>query len=637
MSSNYQVLARKWRPAHFDELVGQEPVVQTLRHAVEQNRIHHAYLFSGVRGVGKTTVARIFARALLCQEGPTTEPCGVCPNCKGVLVGNHLDVLEVDGASQTKVEDMRELLASVHYPPSMGRYKIYIVDEVHMLSNHSFNALLKTLEEPPAHTKFIFATTDPQKIPVTIVSRCQRFELRRIKPEQMQRHLTAILEKEGIEADEGTLVPIVRASEGSLRDALSMLDQAIAFGDGTRVDPESVNDMLGRVGFEAVIELVAHLLKGDIGGSITQFREAYHQGREPLAILDETLEIIHACSLLQASPDLGLELDPSLPDRLAPLLDQASLYDWQMLYQVGTEGRGLLQRSGHPPQSFEMLLMRLSMLPRMSRIETLLKGGEPPTSGGSAGPAVGGAPASGHPTGDRTSSAAAPRETTFKEAAPFGVAPTGGEPIRHDQSVPDAAAPSQPSAPPPAVEPKPRGETAAMPTATVQTPEVQAPTATVATRDPFPVSADTPLVWPTLHRWLNRYRPDIGGLLNTAHAIVGGHAIELLFEPGAFQPARIRRIDAVLQSLLAEQVPGPTWQVTMKARSSQEQSSVREERNARLQAHQTATEAVFASDDRVQQAIEILGGELISIIPIPLQDGEGGSLTAAMNTSTRIH
>ena len=243
---SYQVLARKWRPQHFSDLVGQEHVVQALVNGLDQDRVHHAFLLTGTRGVGKTTIARILAKCLNCEQGVSSTPCGECGSCIDVDEGRFVDMLEIDAASKTKVDDTRELLETVQYTPTRGRYKVYIIDEVHMLSGHSFNALLKTLEEPPPHVKFVLATTDPQKLPITILSRCLRFSLTRLLPDQISAHLDKILQAESIEAEESAIMRIARAADGSMRDGLSLLDQAIAFGGGSLRDAD-VASMLGSI------------------------------------------------------------------------------------------------------------------------------------------------------------------------------------------------------------------------------------------------------------------------------------------------------------------------------------------------------------------------------------------------------
>ena len=261
---SYLVLARKWRPQLFDDLVGQEHVSRTLKNAITADRVHHAFLFTGARGVGKTSAARIFAKALNCQEGPTTQPCGVCPSCVEITNSRGMDVLEIDGASNTGVDDIRELRESIRYLPSQSRYKIFIIDEVHMLSINAFNALLKTLEEPPEHAKFIFATTEPHKIPITILSRCQRFDFKKIGLVPLQARLRTIADQENIEIADSGLAMIARSGGGSMRDALSTLDQAIAFC-GNRVGDDELQSLLGLVSRALLLETIKAILERDPG------------------------------------------------------------------------------------------------------------------------------------------------------------------------------------------------------------------------------------------------------------------------------------------------------------------------------------------------------------------------------------
>src|SRR5690554_2510941 len=259
---SYQVLARKWRPQSFLEMVGQEHVLKALVNALDQNRLHHAYLFTGTRGVGKTTVARIFAKCLNCESGVTSKPCGTCVACREIAEGRFVDLIEIDAASRTKVEDMRELLENVQYAPTRGRFKVYLIDEVHMLSTSSFNALLKTLEEPPSHVKFLLATTDPQKLPVTVLSRCLQFNLKAMPPEPIVRHLAKVLEAEGVDFEESALWLLGRAADGSMRDAMSLTDQAIAFGQG-RVQQVDVAAMLGTLDQRYIVALIEALAEVD--------------------------------------------------------------------------------------------------------------------------------------------------------------------------------------------------------------------------------------------------------------------------------------------------------------------------------------------------------------------------------------
>ena len=311
----YRVLARKYRPETFADLVGQEAMVRTLKNAFAADRIAHAFIMTGIRGTGKTTTARIIAKGLNCigpdgTGGPTTDPCGKCDPCRAIAEGRHVDVMEMDAASRTGVGDIREIIESVHYRAASARYKIYIIDEVHMLSRNAFNALLKTLEEPPAHVKFIFATTEIRKVPVTVLSRCQRFDLKRIEPEVMVAHLTRIATKEGASIAPDALALITRAAEGSVRDAMSLLDQAIAHGAG-ETTAEQVRAMLGLADRGRVLDLFEMILKGDAPGALSELSAQYSDGADPVAVLRDLAEIAHWLSVLKVSP--ASAEDPTTP------------------------------------------------------------------------------------------------------------------------------------------------------------------------------------------------------------------------------------------------------------------------------------------------------------------------------------
>lgn len=349
---SYLVLARKWRPRTFSELVGQEPVVRALRFALTEGRVHHAYLFSGIRGVGKTTVARILAKALNCERGVSAEPCGLCGACQEIDSGRFVDLIEVDAASRTKVDDTRELLDNVQYAPTRGRFKVYLIDEVHMLSAHSFNALLKTLEEPPPHVKFILATTDPQKLPVTVLSRCLKFALRRLSDQQIVDHVTRILAAENVMCEDSALRPLAQAAEGSVRDALSLLDQAIAVGGGA-VRAETVAAMLGSVAPDLVHRLVAALAAGEGETLLSVADEAYALGVAPESLLIELLRTFHDVAIAQALPNALL--DPWTIEtgrRFAP--ETVQLY-----YEIGCLGRRQLDVAPDPESGVKMTLLRM--------------------------------------------------------------------------------------------------------------------------------------------------------------------------------------------------------------------------------------------------------------------------------------
>jgi DNA polymerase-3 subunit gamma/tau len=353
----YQVLARKWRPRNFEELVGQAHVVRALTNALDNSRLHHAYLFTGTRGVGKTTLARIFAKALNCERGISARPCGECASCIEIDEGRFVDLLEVDAASRTKVEETRDLLENVPYSPVRGRFKVYLIDEVHMFSGHSFNALLKTLEEPPPHVKFLLATTDPQRLPVTILSRCLQFNLKRLPVDQIQAQLTRILDAETVAHEEAALKRLARAADGSVRDALSLMDQAIAFGGG-RVTDADVQSMLGTIGQDHVYDLLDLLVEGDGRGVLQRVGELADLAPDFAGVLQELIGVIHQVALFQAVPDA---IDENLHDRerIASLGARITAEDAQLYYQIGLLGQRDLPLAPDPASGFEMVLLRM--------------------------------------------------------------------------------------------------------------------------------------------------------------------------------------------------------------------------------------------------------------------------------------
>ena len=349
----YQVLARKYRPRTFSELVGQEHVSRALTHALENDRLHHAYLFTGTRGVGKTTIARILSRCLNCEEGVSATPCGVCPTCLEIGEGRYVDLIEVDAASRTKVEDTRELLDNVQYAPTRGRYKVYLIDEVHMLSAHSFNALLKTLEEPPPHVKFLLATTDPQKLPVTVLSRCLQFSLKALPGAQIAEHLRTLLDKEQIGADDAALQMLGDAAQGSMRDALSLTDQAIAYC-GAALNASDVRNMLGTVDLQQVQHLLEPLVEENLPALFSQLDAAFAQRPDALALLDALLGLLHELAICQAVPERGEET-------LKALASQFSAEQVQLFYDIGLRGRRDLPDAPDQRAALEMVLLRMAV------------------------------------------------------------------------------------------------------------------------------------------------------------------------------------------------------------------------------------------------------------------------------------
>ena len=351
------MLARKWRPRTFTELVGQSHVVRPLVNALDSDRIHHAFLFTGTRGVGKTTVARILAKSLNCEKGVSSQPCGECGSCTAVDEGRFVDLIEVDAASRTKVDDTRELLDNVQYAPTSGRYKVYLIDEVHMLSGHSFNALLKTLEEPPPHVKFLLATTDPQKLPVTILSRCLQFGLKRLTVDAITGQLKKILEAENIEYDQASIDLLARAADGSMRDGLSLLDQAIAFGDG-KVTEAEVREMLGTIDQSIIDKLLTALGSGDAAGLIKAVAEVTEYGGDYGAVLDSLLLDLYHISLAQIDSKLVNESVASSA-HLHTYTDMLSPENIQLYYQIGLHGKRDLYLAPDPKTGLEMALLRM--------------------------------------------------------------------------------------------------------------------------------------------------------------------------------------------------------------------------------------------------------------------------------------
>jgi len=354
---SYQVLARKWRPQNFMQMVGQEHVLKALINALESQRLHHAYLFTGTRGVGKTTIGRILAKCLSCDKGITAEPCGTCGACRNIKEGRYVDLIEIDAASRTKVEDMRELLDNVQYAPAEGRFKIYLIDEVHMLSQSSFNALLKTLEEPPEHVKFLFATTDPQKLPVTILSRCLQFNLKNMSPERIVGHLQHVLTDEQVQFEEAALWALARAADGSMRDALSLTDQAIAYGNNT-LSETGVTTMLGTVDQKKIYRILDCLVMKNAAAMLAEVQSLAEFSPDYSSVLAVLSEILHRVAIEQSVPGAS---DNSMGDQqqVARYAGQLCAEDVQLFYQVALVSRQDLAITPDPKTGLEMALLRM--------------------------------------------------------------------------------------------------------------------------------------------------------------------------------------------------------------------------------------------------------------------------------------
>lgn len=434
---NYRVLARKYRPADFDSLIGQEAMVRTLSNAIDTGRLAHAFILTGVRGVGKTTTARIIAKALNCTagDGPTIAPCGECDNCKSISESRHVDVLEMDAASRTGVDDIREIIESVRYAPVSARYKIYIIDEVHMLSKSAFNALLKTLEEPPESVKFIFATTEIRKLPVTVLSRCQRFDLKRVEAQTLVDHLSKLVAAENCTAEDGALTLIARAAEGSVRDSLSLLDQAIAHGAG-KVTEVQVRDMLGLADRAQVLDLFEQIMKGEIADALATLRTQYDAGADPVVVINDLLEVSHWLTRLKVTPDTGTdalvsEAEKEQGGKMAASLGMPHLTRaWQMLMK----GLSEVRIAPSAIAAAEMVLIRMayaSGLPSPADLVKKLQNN----------PAQPAAPAaqSGGPSSGATATAPRPQQTQAAQPRSAEVvalrAETPGDHPRHPMPV----------------------------------------------------------------------------------------------------------------------------------------------------------------------------------------------------------
>lgn len=433
----YQVLARKYRPETFADLIGQDAMVRTLRNAFEADRIAQAFIMTGIRGTGKTTTARIIAKGMNCvgpdgNGGPTTDPCGTCDQCVAIMEGRHVDVMEMDAASRTGVGDIREIIDSVHYRAASGRYKIYIIDEVHMLSNNAFNALLKTLEEPPAHVKFIFATTEIRKVPVTVLSRCQRFDLRRIEPEDMIALMRKIATAEQADISDDALALITRAAEGSVRDATSLLDQAISHGAG-ETTADQVRAMLGLADRGRVLDLFDMVLRGDAAGALSELSAQYADGADPMAILKDLAEIAHWVSVIKITPEAAD--DPTVnPDERARGQAMAAALPMRVLSRLWQMLLKALEEVGHAPNAMmaaEMAIIRLTHVADLPTPDELIRSlksqSPPPPNGGGSG-----RPPSAPQTGGSTTSAYASSPT------PTHSGPSGPSAQLAVQDAPDA-------------------------------------------------------------------------------------------------------------------------------------------------------------------------------------------------------
>lgn len=486
---SYQVLARKWRPRSFREMVGQTHVLKALINALDNERLHHAYLFTGTRGVGKTTIARILAKCLNCETGISSTPCGSCSVCREIDEGRFVDLIEVDAASRTKVEDTRELLENVQYAPSRGRYKVYLIDEVHMLSTHSFNALLKTLEEPPPHVKFLLATTDPQKLPVTILSRCLQFALKNMPPERVVAHLQQVLAAESIPFEDDALWLLGRAADGSMRDAMSLTDQAIAFGEG-KVLAADVRAMLGTLDHGQVYDVLQALLEGDGRAVLDAVRHLAEQGPDWSGVLAELLNVLHRVAIAQVLPE-AVDNGQGDRERVLTLAQTLPAEDVQYYYQLGLVGRRDLPLAPDPRHGFEMVLLRMLAfrpagvaVPERPALKTT--GASPATADSDRRPVAAAAPVP-----------PAPAPVPKAEAAPIPVPPLPDNttpkeaPVDLPWEEPAPAAVKPAPVPTPALVERASPVAVQPPTSALPTPRVEAtPAATVIAELPADTSGD---------------------------------------------------------------------------------------------------------------------------------------------------
>ena len=574
---SYQVLARKWRPRFFREMVGQEHVLQALINALDHGRLHHAYLFTGTRGVGKTTIARILAKCLNCETGISSEPCGQCSACREINDGCFVDLIEVDAASRTKVEDTRELLDNVQYAPSKGRFKVYLIDEVHMLSTHSFNALLKTLEEPPEHVKFLLATTDPQKLPATILSRCLQFHLKNMAPERIVQHLQHVLQQEMVEFEEPALWALARSAEGSMRDAMSLTDQAIAFGSGKVLETE-VRAMLGSIDQQTVYLLAQALVQHNAAGLLQVIADFSEQAPDYTGVMDELLLLLHRMTIAQMVPDA---IDNSLGDRerVLELAQQVTAEELQLFYQMGLLGKRDLPLAPDLRTGLEMAVLRMLTF----RPQGLA---EPP---GKALPQA------------TVSASAAEAVAAVKKPEAVSRAPAAEQPVT-------AAIPAVPE---PEPEPPPL---AAEPVAVVEPQPVVAPRP-VQPQPAVPAEAPKPQVSITNHQqWLEQFAElPFSGLLRS----VAAECVLITVEPGKwtfainrdhaqlFNERHPQQIADVLNTVLAEPVS-----VVVEAVASDRMTPAQYMAQQRQQAYDAAL-AEIQADDGVQALLQEYDGQIV--------------------------
>lgn len=573
---SYQVLARKYRPKNFSELVGQEHVARALGNALTSNRLHHAYLFTGTRGVGKTTIARILAKCLNCDTGITAAPCGECRSCTEISEGRFIDLIEIDAASNTGVDDVREVIDNAQYVPTRGRYKVYLIDEVHMLSKSAFNALLKTLEEPPAHVKFLLATTDPQKVPVTVLSRCLQFALKPMSPERVMGHLAHVLAAEGISHEEGALWELGRAANGSMRDALSLTDQAVAYGDGVLRESE-VRDMLGSLDRDVVFRVLEAVGGGDAAAVMAVVEAMAAQSVDFAAALAALVSALHRVALGQLLPD-GVDNSDGDRERVLDLAAALTPEDVQLYYQIALHGRRDLPLAPTPRQGFEMCLFRMLAFRPLPAGPGSGKGGRTTSGTSSAAPAR-----------RPTAAASAPvRMAAVPEPVPTSSLRTERPSMPVSMAVVSAEAPS-------------------VPVAVVPMPEPPAPVATILPF-PTPVKEDadwTPESWTA---WVQRSELSGMALSVARHALLTGTKQEARLELSPQHDLMAARALEPLLARLAQDYPDMAVRRESCEPSGMTPLEIEQERQRVARAD--ATQA-FLADNAVQALMQAFDARLL--------------------------
>lgn len=605
---SYQVLARKWRPQTFEDMVGQEHVLQALVHALEHQRLHHAYLFTGTRGVGKTTIGRLLARCLNCETGITAKPCGECSSCVELQEGRFVDLIEIDAASRTGVDDMRELTDNVQYAPTRGRFKVYLIDEVHMLTNQSFNAFLKTLEEPPEHVKFLLATTDPQKLPVTVLSRCLQFNLKRMTPEHIAGHLRYVLGEEQIPFDEPALWLLARAADGSMRDALSLTDQAIAFGN-QKLSASDVSSMLGTIDQRDIEQLVNALVHNDGPALLSEIRRISDFAPDYGAILADLLSLFHRVTMEQVVPGSA---DNALghAEQVQTLARQLSAEDAQLFYQAALMGRKDLTVTPDARMGFEMTLLRmLAFRPGSDRRAPPAA----PSSGAGAGPKE-------EPDPAPESAPAVSASETKSIAPPVSPEPIPAEreqgldePERHPDEAPAPRAIPERSAEPPMVEAPPvapeaeYAELDAYADNAAEAPDEEPPAQAIPVVSELDVPDTGDFYWPRDFRSLEIVGMP-GNLASQSAYHRDGDVITLTIDEGHARLLTDRHQTRILEALTARF--GESIQLKVEQGETGDDTPAVWEERARV-ARQQAAEKSIRTDPAVQSIVERFEGQIV--------------------------